>query len=321
MGRTPIPDAIQTEVLLKSKRRCCLCSGLFQDYAVKIGQIAHIDQNNSNNKFENLAFLCLEHHSTYDSKTKQHKNYKPQELKHYRNELYKFIELNSNIDILQIPTSKINKPFVLLFDGTNETAIYRDVNLKNITNFIINGEFKIGNNIYDGPIICLNNEKNEPLLFLQYFGINHVEHSGEITLVYQDDKGINEVKTGCLASNLDWINFELHYENNKCSLTINNSRVFSKFSLHDSIHTIQLAGRGSWKEIGQTSGESTKNDYVGHHFFCYFKQISLYNLSTDVVLFHFNFEYGKNYFTSLPNAKNLEFINMDDYNYYKTNKC
>jgi len=64
---------VETKVLLKSKRRCCLCFGLNNDDAEKQGQIAHIDGNRSNSKEDNLAFLCMRHHALKGTKTRQHK--------------------------------------------------------------------------------------------------------------------------------------------------------------------------------------------------------------------------------------------------------
>lgn len=57
----------------------------------KLGQIAHLDQNPSSSLEDNLAFMCLEHHSLFDSKTSQHKNYTIQEVKSARSNLYKLV--------------------------------------------------------------------------------------------------------------------------------------------------------------------------------------------------------------------------------------
>ena len=59
------PARTETTVLTKSARRCTLCCYLFGDLNEKLGQIAYLDQNRANNKEENLAFMCLEHHSIY----------------------------------------------------------------------------------------------------------------------------------------------------------------------------------------------------------------------------------------------------------------
>jgi hypothetical protein len=50
--------------------------------------MAHLDQDSSNNRPDNLAFLCFEHHDSYDSSTSQAKNFTIGEVKAYRDELY-----------------------------------------------------------------------------------------------------------------------------------------------------------------------------------------------------------------------------------------
>jgi hypothetical protein len=86
--RKRIPKEIETAVLTKSGRRCCLCFGLRKDDTPRKGQIAHINRNAEDYRLENLAFLCLDHHDDYDSTTSQSKGYTAQELKHHRNQLY-----------------------------------------------------------------------------------------------------------------------------------------------------------------------------------------------------------------------------------------
>lgn len=79
----------ETEVLRRSGRRCCVCFALHRDLGVKRGQIAHLDRNPANSTVANLAFLCLEHHDQYDSRTSQSKGLTVQEIESYRSELCK----------------------------------------------------------------------------------------------------------------------------------------------------------------------------------------------------------------------------------------
>lgn len=79
--RKHVPSDVEVRVLEKSRRRCCLCFSLDGDFKEKEGQIAHLDRNPANCAESNLAFLCLRHHSLYDSKTRQHKNYTIEEVK------------------------------------------------------------------------------------------------------------------------------------------------------------------------------------------------------------------------------------------------
>lgn len=90
--RKKTPSHIEEELLVLSARRCCLCFGINNDYNVKPGQIAHLDRNPTNSDIENLAWLCLEHHDRYDSRTSQSKGYTTGEVKHYRETLYAAVE-------------------------------------------------------------------------------------------------------------------------------------------------------------------------------------------------------------------------------------
>ncbi|MBX9721910.1 MAG: hypothetical protein K2X81_10985, partial [Candidatus Obscuribacterales bacterium] len=96
MARKKIPQATETDILTKSRRRCCFCYGLNQDEEAKKGQVAHLDQDNTNFTEDNLAFLCFNHHDEYDSKTRQSKNLTMPEAKRYRSELYKALSAKTD---------------------------------------------------------------------------------------------------------------------------------------------------------------------------------------------------------------------------------
>jgi len=87
-ARRKTPGGTEAAVLLKSKRRCCLCYGLSGDDSQKPGQLAHIDRDPSYGDESNLAFLCLKHHDQYDTRTSQSKGLTPDELRHHRDALY-----------------------------------------------------------------------------------------------------------------------------------------------------------------------------------------------------------------------------------------
>lgn len=87
MSRKPISKAVETAVLLTSRRRCCICFGLNRDTSLKSGQIAHLDHDNSNNAENNLAFLCFDHHDEYDSRSSQRKGLTVNEVKVFKQEL------------------------------------------------------------------------------------------------------------------------------------------------------------------------------------------------------------------------------------------
>jgi hypothetical protein len=84
MKRKKVPINLQSDVLIKSKRRCALCFGINGDLTEKKGQLAHLDGNKNNNTNDNLAFLCLIHHDAYDSTTSVSKNYTIIEIRKYK---------------------------------------------------------------------------------------------------------------------------------------------------------------------------------------------------------------------------------------------
>src|SRR5438552_2944139 len=86
--RAQTQEGAISDVVARSRRRCCFCFGLNGDAAVKRGQIAHLDQDRSNRRPDNLAFLCLDHHDEYDGRTSQSKGFTIDEAKLYRSELY-----------------------------------------------------------------------------------------------------------------------------------------------------------------------------------------------------------------------------------------
>jgi hypothetical protein len=89
--RPKVPEKIETDVLVQSARRCCLCHFLVGNSGVVKGQIAHLDGDPTNNAPDNLAFLCLDHHDTKDGKTSVSKNLTIAEVKTYRDRLYQQI--------------------------------------------------------------------------------------------------------------------------------------------------------------------------------------------------------------------------------------
>lgn len=82
---------VETAVLAKSARRCALCYHLEGDLTEKIGQIVHLDGDRTNSVEDNLAWMCLPHHSVFDSKTSQHKNFTISEVKAARRKLYELV--------------------------------------------------------------------------------------------------------------------------------------------------------------------------------------------------------------------------------------
>jgi len=70
MVRKPVSQETQAKVLAACRRRCAICFGLHRDRGTKAGQIAHLGRDAANSLFENLVFLCLEHHDLFDTRTR-----------------------------------------------------------------------------------------------------------------------------------------------------------------------------------------------------------------------------------------------------------
>ena len=113
MPRKALTKNVEAEVLIGSRRRCAICFGLNRDFSIKKGQIAHIDHNSSNDKLNNLVFLCFEHHDAYDSTTSQSKGLRATEVTEYKSLLAKYIshwELEKRQTVL-VPPAKSSDTF------------------------------------------------------------------------------------------------------------------------------------------------------------------------------------------------------------------
>jgi hypothetical protein len=74
--RKRLPTKVEKKVLIASTRRCCLCVFLDHRDGVRKGQIAHLNHNPNDHRFENLVWLCLEHHDDYDGRPSQSKGFR-----------------------------------------------------------------------------------------------------------------------------------------------------------------------------------------------------------------------------------------------------
>ena len=144
-SRIPLPKNIEAEILVGSRRRCCICYFVEHNTDQQKGQIAHIDHDSSNNDPINLVFLCLRHHDEFDSNTSQSKGLAEREVAYYRDRLF---EVYVNTDVPQLATqferlksskkpksqspsaslwSKLSKPWKLMWldDGRPELFPYK----------------------------------------------------------------------------------------------------------------------------------------------------------------------------------------------------
>jgi hypothetical protein len=79
---------VESDVLLASRRRCCVCVFLLDREDVRKGQLAHLNGDSSRSSFDNLVWLCLEHHDEFDSRPSQSKGLTTREVRQYRESLY-----------------------------------------------------------------------------------------------------------------------------------------------------------------------------------------------------------------------------------------
>ena len=86
--RNRVPPSVEADVLMASRRRCCVCVFLLDRHEVRTGQIAHLNGNRTQSTFENLVWLCLEHHDALDSRTSQSKGLMSEEVRRHRDALY-----------------------------------------------------------------------------------------------------------------------------------------------------------------------------------------------------------------------------------------
>jgi len=110
--------------LVSSRRRCAICFGLNRDTSLKVGQIAHLDHDASNNTPDNLVFLCFDHHDQYDSTTRQSKNITKDEILVFRQELTEALNENFSREVSFGPavassnrTTGIEGHFIRITDG------------------------------------------------------------------------------------------------------------------------------------------------------------------------------------------------------------
>jgi len=111
--RVTIPPEVIADVLVTSRRRCCVCFGLSNDAEEKKGQVAHIDRDASNSARDNLVFLCFDHHDQYDSRTSQSKGLTVEEVRRYRAQLDRFVAQSlplSDVDIARALLAGLDRP-------------------------------------------------------------------------------------------------------------------------------------------------------------------------------------------------------------------
>jgi hypothetical protein len=124
--RKSIPMSVQVEVALAARRRCCLCVFLNGLDQVKKGQIAHLNHKADDARFDNLVWLCLEHHEEFDSETSQSKGIMMQEVREYRRRLYARYKLSeteaTGLPPIELPALPHVSQYDALTTDSSETS-------------------------------------------------------------------------------------------------------------------------------------------------------------------------------------------------------
>jgi len=303
MTRPKIPKKTETEVLTKSKRKCCLCVGLEGNYSTRYyGQIAHLDHDNSNNKFDNLAWLCLEHHAMYDTTSSQHKNITLNEIKHHRNSLYNFLEAHPNIDRPNTERVDKTKPYCLLLDGISSCIRLYNKELYQINTLTLESLFKIFNAKYTGILLSLDHPENDSFYCIMYYSNEHKHYPGELHLKYVHlSKNINDSLASITIDPQEWEKLRLTISKDKFDLKVGNQRV-STFCRHSDFKfdTIQIGGR-------------IEPNNTGCFVACYMSYFKAFDTDKDQIIRDLIFDYGEEYLLALPKIEGITLINSPEF--------
>lgn len=110
MSRKRIPDEVQADVIFKSNRECVVC-----DNHKRGDQIHHIDGDKSNNKFENLAFLCFDCHHEASLTGGLKKKLSAKTIIKFRDHKYQVIakERENSLKLFNSPVSELTTENIL----------------------------------------------------------------------------------------------------------------------------------------------------------------------------------------------------------------
>lgn len=291
-----MPQNIETEILTTSGRKCCLCMGIDGDYSEKKGQIAHLDKNNSNHSVSNLAWLCLDHHSAYDSTTSQHKNYRIGEVKLYRDRLVQYLK-NNPINNKLTPRLHHDKPYCLYFDGINDLLWIENDEYKNLSEYTISGKFKLYDEKYTGVLLSVDSNNDDSFLYIIYYSIEHPEYPGQIQLKFSTNKKEITTLITVQLNEIKWLDFRIVLSQKKVQFEIGSMSGSSLFSFKKfNFNKIQLGGR-MWTNQSANCLSS------------YFSNFKVFDTSTDSIISDLVFDYGDDYLNSLPKIEGMRLFN------------
>ena len=114
--RIPTPKDVEADVLFKANHTCSICN----DPSIGV-QVAHIDDNPSNNNEANLIVLCVNHHDKAHLKSPISKSYTKQELKKYKNNWGNTVKLRRKA----LESPQLIR--LIRFDGMDVNTVYLEI--------------------------------------------------------------------------------------------------------------------------------------------------------------------------------------------------
>lgn len=295
MSRKKIPPEIENRVLVSSKRRCPICYFIDEFRGEVQGQIAHLNKNRDDNSLNNLAFMCLRHHSIFDSKNSQHKNYTAKEIAHYRDLLtHRFEEFPK----MQIIKEKLNKEYCLNLPMTKWVECASEGLMSNHALFEIS--YRIVDDHYAGYLFCISSESGDNKIY----GVISPKEGEEIleqVFVYYVGDDQSRKLLASFPYSKDWSNLEIKIEKDIVIICHNGMKVYSYENImHFPISKITIGG-----------AEESKGSLVDLSF----TTAILADHSIRKVIYKMDFSHGRQYFEDSKSSEKMIFYNVISHNF------
>lgn len=291
MSRPKIPPEVETRVLRSTRRRCPLCYYIDNLEGVVEGQIAHLNRNPNDNSFDNLAFLCLRHHSLYDSTNSQHKNFTIREVKEYRNFLIQRFEENPRFELYR---DSIDRKFYLQLDGVTKLVCCRSGGLQSGEIFF-SLKYKIAVDSRPGYLFSIHDESNRPRIFAFYKFTEEGEMVERLGLFSADKEGARRLLMSFPIEEAPSI-IELKAEKNKIVVSHNNQKCYSYSELAEFTSDKAFVG-------GLLHGHIRGTIRVQ------LSEITMKNHQTSKVIYDIDFTHGKEHLFASRDLESMTFYN------------
>ncbi len=248
------PADVQDQVLVATRRRCCLCYFLDGIKHQRKGQLSHIGQDPSRSTFDDAVWLCLEHHDQYDSSTSQSKGLRQGEVRDYRDKLYEELEATG------VEPASLTSP-----DAVKSVGQSGGITAKEVTVNIGPSDESAGGS--DLPVIAWPNRAGAP-----QFRMNPGVHEGRLLCGIRISDaspapGGVEARWLGAGTNMDWIapirGADQEYEMKPADMTptppADEVTLEVRFNLEDGPH----GGRWTWPMQQHEKGHWILNSHLG----------------------------------------------------------